>query len=102
MHSQSVMTSKPHFLVMVCSLIGMSILSMTRTNAVADTTTADKWIAATVNPLASDAVVEVFRESGNAVDAAIAAALTLGEVDGFNSGIGGGCLILIRTADGNI
>lgn len=55
---------------------------------------------ATVHPLATDAALAVFREGGNAVDAAVTAALTLGVVDGENSGIGGGCLILIRTADG--
>jgi gamma-glutamyltranspeptidase/glutathione hydrolase len=55
---------------------------------------------ATVHPMATDAALDVFREGGNAVDAAVTAALTLGVVDGENSGIGGGCLILIRTADG--
>src|SRR3954469_4684514 len=55
---------------------------------------------ATVHPMATDAGVEVFNKGGNAVDAAVTAALTLGVVDGENSGIGGGCLILIRTADG--
>lgn len=55
---------------------------------------------ATVHPSATDAGVQVFRDGGNAVDAAVTAALTLGVVDGENSGIGGGCLILIRTADG--
>jgi len=57
-------------------------------------------IVATGHPLATEAAVQVFREGGNAVDAAVAAALTLGVVDGENSGIGGGCLILIRSADG--
>ena len=55
---------------------------------------------ATVHPIATDAGLAVFHEGGNAVDAAVTAALTLGVVDGENSGIGGGCLILIRTADG--
>ncbi len=85
-----------------CWLIGLGDLGMMRTTVYADTATAEKWVAATVHPLATDAAAEVFRDGGNAVDAAIAAALTLGVVDGFNSGIGGGCLILIRTADGQI
>ena len=36
------------------------------------------------------------------MDAAVAAALTLGVVDGFNSGIGGGCFMLIRKPDGSL
>src|SRR5262249_54801437 len=59
-------------------------------------------MVATVNPLATDAAVAVLKDGGNAVDAAAAAALTLGVVDGFNSGIGGGCFMLIRTADGRL
>ena len=39
-------------------------------------------------------------KGGNAIDGAIAAALTLGVVDGHNSGIGGGCFMLIRRANG--
>ncbi len=68
--------------------------------AFAHTAAAEHSMIATVHPMATDAGVEVFRGSGNAVDAAVTAALTLGVVDGENSGIGGGCLILIRTADG--
>ncbi|HEX5470840.1 MAG TPA: gamma-glutamyltransferase, partial [Lacipirellulaceae bacterium] len=71
-----------------------------RTAASAHTATGEHFMLATVNPIATDAGVAVFREGGNAVDAAVTAALTLGVVDGENSGIGGGCLILIRTADG--
>ena len=54
----------------------------------------------TVHPLATKAAEQVFERGGNAVDAAVAAALTLGVVDGFNSGIGGGCFMLIRKPDG--
>ena len=57
-------------------------------------------MVATVHPLATDAGVAVLQSGGNAIDAAVAAALMLGVVDGHNSGIGGGCFILIRTADG--
>ncbi|HEX7862518.1 MAG TPA: gamma-glutamyltransferase [Verrucomicrobiae bacterium] len=57
---------------------------------------------ATVHPLATHAAIEAVRKGGNAVDAAVAAALTLGVVDGHNSGIGGGCFFLIRTERGAI
>lgn len=57
---------------------------------------------ASVNPLATDAGIAAMKRGGNAVDAAIATALTLGVVDGHNSGLGGGCFILIRAADGTV
>jgi gamma-glutamyltranspeptidase/glutathione hydrolase len=56
--------------------------------------------AATVHPLATAAAEAALQRGGNAIDAAVAAALTLNVVDGHNSGIGGGCLMLIHTADG--
>jgi len=59
-------------------------------------------MVATVHPLATEAGVSAMRDGGNAVDAAVAAALMLGVVDSSNSGIGGGCFILIRTADGKL
>ena len=61
----------------------------------------DKGIVATVHPLASEAGARAFEKGGNAIDAAVAAALTLGVVDGHNSGIGGGCFMLIRSATGS-
>ena len=57
---------------------------------------------ASVHPLATDAGVRVLRNGGNAVDAAIATAITLGIVDGHDSGLGGGCFILIRAANGTV
>ena len=55
---------------------------------------------ATVHPVATEAAIAAFRNGGNAIDAAVAAALTLGVVDGHDSGIGGGCFMLIRLVDG--
>jgi gamma-glutamyltranspeptidase / glutathione hydrolase len=51
-------------------------------------------------PLATEAGVAVLKSGGNAIDAAVAVGLTLGVVDGHNSGIGGGCFMLIRRANG--
>ncbi len=59
-------------------------------------------MVATVAPQATLAGIAALDNGGNAVDAAVAAALTLGVVDGYNSGIGGGCFILIHSADGTI
>jgi gamma-glutamyltranspeptidase/glutathione hydrolase len=58
--------------------------------------------AATVNPIATRAALDAFNKGGNAIDAAVAAAMTLGVVDGHNSGIGGGCFAVVRWANGKI
>lgn len=57
---------------------------------------------ATVHPLASQAAIATFERGGNAVDAAAAASIMLTVVDGFNSGIGGGCLALLRSGSGKV
>jgi gamma-glutamyltranspeptidase / glutathione hydrolase len=61
-----------------------------------------RGVVASVNPLATQAALERFNQGGNAVDAAVAASLMLSVVDSHNSGLGGGGLALIRTADGRI
>jgi len=57
---------------------------------------------ATVDPIATDAAVQALKDGGNAFDASVAAALTLGVVNGYNSGIGGGCFIVGRKANGKL
>ena len=57
---------------------------------------------ATVHPIASRIAARVMQEGGNAVDAAVAAGFALGVVDGENSGLGGGCFLLIRTPKGKV
>src|SRR5690349_1851683 len=64
--------------------------------------TSTKGMVASVHPLATDAGVAALKAGGNAIDAAIAVGLTLGVVDAHNSGLGGGCFILIRRADGKL
>ncbi len=58
--------------------------------------------AATVHPQATQAALDTFRQGGNAIDAAVSAALVLNVVNGYNSGLGGGCFVLIRLSDGRL
>src|SRR5262245_39849200 len=62
--------------------------------------TSTKGMVASVNPLATDAGLAALSRGGNAIDAAVAVGITLSVVDSHNSGLGGGCFILIRHADG--
>src|SRR4051794_8794326 len=54
--------------------------------------------AASVDPLATAAAIDVMAKGGNAFDAAIAAAGVLGVVEPYSCGIGGGGFMLIRDA----
>lgn len=74
----------------------------TPTNDYARVSADGKVAVATVNPYASQIAMDVVARGGNALDAAIAATFALGVVDGHNSGIGGGCFILVRLADGRV
>jgi gamma-glutamyltranspeptidase / glutathione hydrolase len=57
-------------------------------------------MVASVDARATRAGVNVLKSGGNAIDAAVAVGLTLGVVNTHNSGIGGGCFMLIHLANG--
>jgi gamma-glutamyltranspeptidase/glutathione hydrolase len=59
-----------------------------------------RGMVSSAHPLATDAGLNVLKSGGNAIDAAVAVGFTLGVVDTHNSGIGGGCFMLIRLANG--
>ncbi|MGZ4971643.1 MAG: gamma-glutamyltransferase [Limisphaerales bacterium] len=78
------------------------IFAFTVCSFASDLASGTNGIVASVNDVATRAGVDAMKRGGNAVDAAVATALTLGVVDGFNSGIGGGCFMLIRRSNGKI
>jgi gamma-glutamyltranspeptidase/glutathione hydrolase len=81
------------------ALVFLSLFSAANAPA---TEAATRGMVASVHPLATEAGLNVLKSGGNAVDAAVAVGLTLGVVDTHNSGIGGGCFMLIRLANGKI
>src|SRR5689334_3177483 len=78
------------------------VLCMLSGIAFAEVGTGSRGIVSSTHPLATEAGLAVLKQGGNAIDAAVAVGLTLGVVDGYNSGIGGGCFMLIRRADGRV
>jgi gamma-glutamyltranspeptidase/glutathione hydrolase len=60
-------------------------------------------MVASSQPLAVEAGVSILKQGGNAIDAAVATALTLGVVEPVSTGIGGDAFLLYqRAADGRI
>jgi gamma-glutamyltranspeptidase / glutathione hydrolase len=82
--------------------VAAKALAINEAHAYARVTTDKQGAVASVNPIATQAGINAFAAGGNALDAALAVAFTLGVVDSHNSGIGGGCFILVRLADGRV
>lgn len=82
------------FTAWVCALVISSFV------VIATAAEHRRGMVSSVHPLATEAGLDVLKSGGNAIDAAVAVGLTLGVVDTPNSGVGGGCFMLIRLANG--
>ena len=62
----------------------------------------DNWAVATPHPLAAEAAAAAFASGGNAVDAALHAAVTMAVVSPQRCGVGGDLFALVQNPDGKL
>jgi len=75
---------KIYFIILLSVLFSLDVAAQSITPS------GKNGMVATAHPLATEAALEILKSGGNAIDAAVAAAFTIGVVEPDGSGIGGG------------
>ncbi|MFQ6673675.1 MAG: gamma-glutamyltransferase [Fidelibacterota bacterium] len=89
-----------------CLLLGLVVLVLSgcglRGFPEVNVATGTNGVVVSSHPAASEIGLNVLKDGGNAIDAAVAMGMALGVVDQFNSGLGGGGFMVMRLADGTV
>ena len=80
-------------------LVLILILFLTVSSRTAAQKTASTGMIVSGHPMASEFGLNILKSGGNAVDAAVGAALVIGVAEPFGSGLGGGGAMLIYLND---